>query len=121
MALIYSFRVGLGDFATDGYEFVWGDPWLWIIFLLCAIIIQIILLNLLIALMGDTYDKVTELGEQSMLKEMCAMISENEFVLNRERTFKNSKHIIVARVEKAESASSAGWEGKVGALKSSFK
>ncbi len=61
MALIYSFRTGLGDFSTDGYDTVEGEPWLWIIFLLCAILIQIILLNLLIAIMGDTYGKVTEI------------------------------------------------------------
>lgn len=63
MALIYSFRTGLGDFSTDGYANINGEPWLWIIFLLCAILIQIILLNLLIAIMGDTYGKVQEIAE----------------------------------------------------------
>lgn len=62
MALIYSYKTGLGDFSTDDYK---GDSaWLiWLVFLLSTILIQIILLNLLIAIMGDTFDKVMELGE----------------------------------------------------------
>ena len=100
-AIIYSFRTGLGDFATDGYDSIAASQMIWIFFIVCAILIQIILLNMLIAIMGDTFSRVTEVGEQSKLREMCAMISDNEFVLDRTQVFKNSKFIIVAKVEKA--------------------
>ena len=36
-----------------------------------------------------------------MLKEMASMIAENEFVLDREKEFENSKYIIIAKLEKA--------------------
>ena len=62
MALIYSFRTGLGDFDTEGYG-IPHEALIWIIFLLEAILIQIVLLNLLIAIMGDTFAKVSEIGE----------------------------------------------------------
>ena len=121
MALIYSFRTGLGDFSTDGYDNVYASPWLWIIFLMCAILIQIILLNLLIAIMGYTYGKVTEIAEQSMLKEICSMISDNEFVLSRASVFKNSKYVVVARLEMGDSVNKSGnIEEKINELRSNF-
>ena len=51
--------------------------------------------------MGNTFSRVTEVSEQSKLREMSAMISENEFVIDRAKVFKNSKFIVVAKVEKA--------------------
>ena len=70
-------------------------------FILEVVLIQVVILNLLIAIMGNTFAKVTELGEQSQLKEICSMIADNEFVFDRGIEFKNSKYIIVARLEKA--------------------
>jgi hypothetical protein len=62
MAMIYSFRTGLGDFNTDAYDSVEASPLIWIVFLACAILLQIILLNLLIAIMGNTFGIVTEIS-----------------------------------------------------------
>ena len=48
------------------------------------------------------------------------MIAENDFVFNRKAEFKNSKYIIVAKLEKANTAASSSWEGQVGSLKTFF-
>jgi hypothetical protein len=61
--------------------------------------------------MGDTFGRVTSVKEQSKLKEQCQMICENYFLLRKERVYKNSKYIIVVKLEKAGSSSSASWEG----------
>jgi len=45
------------------------------------------------------------------------MMSENEFVLDRESTFKGVKYVIVIQLEKADSAGNEDWAGKIGALK----
>jgi hypothetical protein len=65
-----------------------------------------VLLNLLIAIMTDTFDKVTEKKEESKLREICEMMYDYEYVVNREREFRNSKYIIVATVEKAQTNTS---------------
>jgi hypothetical protein len=62
---------------------------------------QIILLNMLIAMMGDTFARVTEISEQSMLKEICTVIAESEYIMDRKKEYKNSKYIIYAKLEKA--------------------
>lgn len=66
-----------------------------------TIFIQIILLNLLIAIMSDSFDKVTEKKEESKLREVCEMMFDYEYVMKRDQEFKYSKYIIVNKVEKA--------------------
>jgi len=46
------------------------------------------------------------------------MIAENEFVLDREKTFKGLKYVVVIKLEKADSADDGDWAGKIAALKS---
>ena len=70
-ALIYSYRNGLGDFNTNHFNETDISILLWFIFVSQTVLIQIVLLNLLIAIMGDTFNKVTEKKEESKLREMC--------------------------------------------------
>ena len=115
-AFIFSYKMGLGDFDTDGFDTV-DEEVLWIIFFINTLIILIVLLNLVIAIMGDTFDRVQETQEKSLLKELSQMIRENEFLLSRKRVFKRSKYVIVIEPEKAEGEGKGTWEGKLNQLK----
>jgi hypothetical protein len=79
---MYTYLTGLGEFGTDDFGSHPNANILWIYFILCTILIQIVLLNLLIAIMGDTFDRVQEMKEEAKLKELCALISENWFWLD---------------------------------------
>lgn len=70
--------------------------------------------------MGDTFDKVQEKREESKLREICEMISDYEGIMDREKEFKNSKYIIVTKLEKAQTNLSTDWEGRLAALKTTF-
>lgn len=63
--------------------------------------IQVVMLNLLIAIMADTFDKVKEKQEESKLREICEMMSDYEGFMDREKEFQYSKYIIVTKHEKA--------------------
>ena len=76
---IFSYKMGLGDFSTDRFEQEKGEMF-WILFLLNSLIILIVLLNLLIAIMGDTFDKVQETRENLMFKELINIIHLNAFI-----------------------------------------
>ena len=52
--------------------------------------------------MSNVYEHVAEISDQALLKELCSMISDHEYVLSRENEFKNTKYVILARLEKAE-------------------
>ncbi|CAI2365026.1 unnamed protein product [Moneuplotes crassus] len=114
-AFIYSYRQAMGDFDTDAYE---DDDkyYLFFIWFLNTMITLIIILNLLIAIMGDAFDKVQDTLENNTLKEFASTMIENEFLLNRARLFSSAKYIIVIQEEKADE-SGITWEGKLKFLK----
>lgn len=78
----YSYLTGLGEFDTDAYDDHPNRILLWVYFMISTVLLQIVLLNLLIAIMGDTFDRVQEMKEEAKLKELCALISENWFWLS---------------------------------------
>ncbi|CDW84245.1 wd-40 repeat protein [Stylonychia lemnae] len=116
LAIIYSFRLGLGDFSTEGFGETY-DQIIWIVFLLEAMLIQIVLLNLLIAIMGDTFSKVTEIQEQLKLEEICKIIVDNRHIITPSKELSNGRYIAVATLETIANQQGAQWEGQVSALK----
>lgn len=66
-AIIYSYRTGLGDFLTDDFGSTRDEALIWVVFLINTLIIFVLLLNMLLAIMGDTFDRVQETAENSML------------------------------------------------------
>ena len=61
--------LSLGEFNTDNYGEDAKDSLIWIVFILTTFITQITFLNMLIAIMGDTFARVSEVKEQSALQE----------------------------------------------------
>ena len=71
------YRMTLGDFDTvEGFGSV-NLLMVWVIFILCTLFIMIILLNLLIAIMGDTFGQVKETEQQSRIREYLQLILDN--------------------------------------------
>ena len=115
-SLVFAYRMGLGDFITDEFGSSKDEILVWIMWFVNTLLINIILLNLLIAIMGDTFDRVQETSEASMLKEITSIMQENEFLFDRERVFKHARYVIVVQREQAENATPS-WEGKISAIK----
>lgn len=115
-ALIFSYRMGLGDFDTSGFG-TKDEILLWILWLVNTLTILILLLNLVIAIMGDTFDRVQESAENSSIQEVAQMMMMNKIVLNKRKFNRNSKYIIVIAPEKADSGTGGSWEGRLNQLK----
>lgn len=71
---------------------------------------------MLIAFMGDTFERVQEVKEQAEFKEYLSMIIENWFLLD-DRMFKHARYLQLFEVEKMEGVEECAWEGKIKALK----
>ena len=56
-ALIHAYLTGLGDFNKDNYSEL-NSLTVWIFFLTATILVQLVFMNLLIALMGDAYGEI---------------------------------------------------------------
>jgi len=55
---------------------------------------MIVFMNMLIAIMGDTFSSVMESQEESGLQEMVSLIDDNLWVLDLEKLFKSMKYLI---------------------------
>eukprot|EP00347_Sterkiella_histriomuscorum_P019266 403342303 len=121
MVLLYTYSGALGNFDTGNFEQLNQNSWiLWLLFFVSSFLLSIIFLNLLIAIMGDTYDSVMLIQKEERLRAKCRLINENEFIFNRDRLFANSRYIIVANIEKAINRGNEDWEGKMNALINTF-
>ena len=56
-AIVYSFKLGLGDFSTVGFRGN-NENLTWIVFVLATFLLQITFLNLIIAIMSNTFDHI---------------------------------------------------------------
>ena len=81
-ATIFTYRMVLGDFDTGAFGEV-ATPVVWILFLLCTIFNMIVMLNLLIAIISETFARVTGLADQKIYQEMAALIAENSYLVSQ--------------------------------------
>ena len=63
------YMMSLGEYDVDNYKRGVEDRPVWILFIIVTYITQIVFLNMLIAIMGNTYDRVMERVKQASLKE----------------------------------------------------
>lgn len=106
--LVTTFRMSVGDMETD--EFNSNEPGeaksflIWIIWLIAAIITNIIFLNFIIAVISESYTKVTQKIPAQSIKTKVDLILERESLFT-ERDLKNTNffphYIIVRRVVKS--------------------
>lgn len=75
-ALIHAYLTGLGDFNKDSYSAEDATA-VWVMFILATIIVQLIFLNLLIAIMGESYSRISAIKQQSTLMELCMIMEDH--------------------------------------------
>lgn len=73
--------VGLGEFNYDNYGGA-NSGLVWVFFIMATFITSITFMNLLIAIMGDTFDKVSEVKVQSAYKEKMQMIKDHLWIID---------------------------------------
>ena len=76
-----------GYFALDRYEQTSANSdskYLWAMFILAVFLNMIVFMNMLIAIMADTFAKVMRFEEESGLQEIVSLINDNLWVLDFE-------------------------------------
>ena len=95
-AMINSYFVSLGEFSYDNfgdgskYEkwFIWG------IFLMETFLGCVVFMNMLIAIMGETFGEVQAGAVENGLQEQLNMMSDHIWLLDLQKDFKGMKYII---------------------------
>lgn len=110
-----AYLLNLGDFDTTGY-----GAFEWMIFFFASVINPLIMLNLLISLMGETYGRVKEEQEIADMKELAQMVIEGEYLLYCKRKSQDNKFIHICAEEEVTAAVSTPMD-RVDKLKRRIK
>lgn len=62
-SFMYSYRLSLGDFSLDSYDKSRDLVLIYILFVLSSLFTAVILLNMLVAIMGESFNRVNETSE----------------------------------------------------------
>ena len=66
----------------------------WVAFLCTAYCLTIVFMNLLIAIMGNTFGEVLEIREQAALKTFLMLMEDNKDLMDFYKTFDRQRYII---------------------------
>ncbi|CDW82936.1 wd-40 repeat protein [Stylonychia lemnae] len=83
-AVLYAYSMTLGGYDLENLGNVAVDL-VWILWILCTIIGMIVMLNLLIAIVSGTHDKVIQNQRGAQYKEMAHIISENSYLVSENK------------------------------------
>lgn len=119
---VYAYQLNFNDFSgfmPNGYSEDLTEIF-WIVFFLASIMNPIILLNMLIAIMSDTYDRVQDDQVVADCKEMAELIIQAEGMLFWKRTL--NKKCFIQRCDYVRHLRSENteWMGKIRAIKKSI-
>ena len=88
-----------------------------LLFVAATFLTQVTIFNMLIAIMGDTFGKVTEIKEQSGLKEKINILADYVWIIPDESATK-SRYVYSMQPKTQTEEESNGWEGQVSSIKS---
>lgn len=93
-AFFAQYMLALGEFGTDSFS-GGKDYWIvWLLFVGSTIMSQLVILNMLIAIMGDTFDFVFENQYQMKLKLKIELMNDYVYVVYSKPD--NTKFLFVA-------------------------
>jgi len=93
--LISVYMMGaLGDFENTIYRNGYDTYWAMGMFNMATFIISVVFMNMLIAIMGETFGVVSEESEESGLREQVVLIADHSWLLDLNKIFKNQKYVI---------------------------
>lgn len=93
--LISIYMLGaLGDFDSDAYKQGYDRYVAMFMFILATFIVQVVFMNMLIAIMGETFGQVLECAEESGLREQVVLIDDHAWLLDLKKIFKGQRYII---------------------------
>ena len=86
-----------------------------LLFTVATFLSNITVLNMLIAIMGDTFGKVTEIKEQSGLNEKINILADYFWIIPEDKVTLRYLYAMKPRTQTEEESN--GWEGEVATIK----
>ena len=112
-AILNQYLVALGDWDTENYAISTtrsstNSYLVWLLFVFTTFFSQIVIFNILIAIMGDTYDSVFANMEKAKLKLKIEVMSDYVFVVRDEKQIKKFLFVATPTEDKIETEAPFG-------------
>lgn len=91
----------LGDFESGDFEIGFNKNSSMTMFIVATFLILVVFMNMLIAIMGDTFGRVQETAEQNGFNERVTLIADHVFLIDIETIFKDKKYIMIVAPDKS--------------------
>lgn len=96
-SFIAIYLITVGDFYTENYKESPNNIIIWPMFLLCNFLMAIVFMNMLIAIMGQTFGEIQAVKVESDLEQKIELMKDYEDLFKMEKYFKGKKYIIHAK------------------------
>lgn len=93
-SIISVYLTALGDFDTDGLGRGYYRYAAWGAFIVSTFVVLVVFMNLLIAIMGDSFSRIQPIQEQAALYEQLQLIKDYIWILDLEHIFEGKKYIV---------------------------
>ena len=110
-----TYLLNFGSFSIDS-KYSWSN---WVCFVISSLINFLVMVNLLISIIGDTYDKVQTFKDIADRRELTEIILEIEELMIWERKACKSEYFHVVYSD-SQVRGGSNWEGKVRELKNAI-
>ena len=118
-ALYNQYMLSLGEFAIDNYDDQPQVYLCYILFLSATFFTQITFLNMLIAVMGDTYGKIMESFETYALQTQRSIMNDYTAMIDDPVDMSDFRPFMIVISQKVEGGDdpNAAWEGNIAVIK----
>lgn len=114
-AMLSQYLLGLGSFETDDYFSNEQSDLLWVYFIFGTLLTQIVFMNTLIAILGDTYGNVTEKKQFNAMLSTINVVNDILFLVKDKWIIKNSYFYVAKKKDLGEEGEE--WAGAVASIK----
>jgi hypothetical protein len=107
-AIMYQYLLALGEFHTDNFYHGKGEdaPILWVFFIISTFLSTVIMLNMMIAIMGETFNTLNAISDQVKLRAKYIVCADYAYLLIQFNEMKK-KFIFLLRPKAEEDESDA--------------
>ncbi|OMJ79063.1 hypothetical protein SteCoe_21010 [Stentor coeruleus] len=123
LTFVYTYKLNFNDFSgflSDDWSTQNFNTMFWVIFFISSILNSIVLLNMLIAIMSDTYDRVQEDQVVADCKEMAGLIMQAEGMIFWRRKISKKGYLQRCDYVRHLTSETTEWMGKIRAIKKSI-
>jgi len=120
-SVLSMYLLGMGEFGLDAYKEGPNSKMALTFFILGTFLVLVVFMNMLIAIMGDTFGNVQAKSEENSLREQVAMINDFLTLLSIKDVFKGKRYIIRLKEDVIQGEVAADLVAEIDVVKQEMK